>query len=73
MTDVYANIGDAERAIQERLAAVLDLRAADPQQRAIVDDYLRDVDIAPAARALDVGCGTGFVTRVLAGMPTVRR
>jgi ubiquinone/menaquinone biosynthesis C-methylase UbiE len=71
MTDVYANIGDAERAIQERLAAVLELRAADPQQRAIVDDYLRDVDIAPAARALDVGCGTGFVTRVLAGMPTV--
>ncbi len=71
MTDVYANIGDADRAVQERLAAVLELRAADPQQRAIVDDYLRDVEIRPTARALDVGCGTGFITRVLAGMSTV--
>jgi ubiquinone/menaquinone biosynthesis C-methylase UbiE len=71
MTDPYASIGDADGATQERLAAILELRAADQQQRAIVDDYLADLEISPSTRALDVGCGTGFVTRAVAKLPGV--
>ena len=71
MADVYATIANADRAIQERLAAILELRAADPQQRAILDAYLSDIEFRPAAEVLDVGCGTGFVSRVLARFPGV--
>jgi SAM-dependent methyltransferase len=71
MPDVYATIAEVDVATQERLAAVLELRAADPQQRAMLDSYLSEVEVPPAARVLEVGCGTGAVTRVLARRPGV--
>jgi SAM-dependent methyltransferase len=71
MPDVYAAIAEVDVATQERLAAILELRAADPQQRAILDAYLAEVEFPPAARVLEVGCGTGAVTRLLAGRPGV--
>ena len=42
MPDVYATIEQAEDTVQERLADVLELRAADLQQRAMLEDYLND-------------------------------
>jgi ubiquinone/menaquinone biosynthesis C-methylase UbiE len=69
MSDVYATIGDADEAVQHQLADVLELRAADRQQRAMLEEYLRDLPLPPGARALEIGCGTGAVARVLAGRP----
>jgi ubiquinone/menaquinone biosynthesis C-methylase UbiE len=69
--DVYATIAEADAAVQERLAGILELRAADPQQRALLDVYLEEIDFPPRARVLEVGCGTGAVTRVLAHRPGV--
>src|SRR5262245_2823623 len=66
MTDVYATIADADPAVVERLAEVLEIRAADLQQRAMLETYLTDIPFPPAARVLEVGCGTGAVARVLA-------
>ena len=37
MADVYATIKEVDPAIQERLAGILELRAADPQQRAMLN------------------------------------
>jgi SAM-dependent methyltransferase len=71
MADVYATITEVDPAIQERLAGILELRAADPQQRAMLDSYLSEINFPPAARALEIGCGTGPVTRVLASRPSV--
>jgi ubiquinone/menaquinone biosynthesis C-methylase UbiE len=71
MPDVYATIAEADPAVQERLAGILELRAADPQQRALLDAYLAEVDFPPGARVLEIGCGTGAVTRVLARWPGV--
>jgi ubiquinone/menaquinone biosynthesis C-methylase UbiE len=71
MPDVYAIIADVDHATQERLAEVLELRAADPQHRAIVDSYLTRLDLPSPARVLEVGCGTGAVTRVVADRPGV--
>ena len=71
MPDVYAAIAEVDVATQERLAAILELRAADPQQRAMLDSYLAEVGFPPAARVLEVGCGTGAVTRLLARRPGV--
>ena len=71
MPDLYATIAEVEVATQERLADILELRAADPQQRAMLDAYLSDVEFAPSARVLEIGCGTGSVVRVLAEQPGV--
>ena len=71
MPDVYATIADADVATQERLAGILELRAGDRQQRAMLDSYLSEIDFPAGARVLEIGCGTGAVTRVLAARPGV--
>ena len=65
MADPYATIAAADRSVQERLADILELRAADPQQRAMLHAYLSEIDLPQGAKALDVGCGTGAVSRTL--------
>jgi len=66
MPDVYAAITEAEPAIVERLADVLELRASDPQQRSLRQAYLSRLTLAEGARVLEVGCGTGPIARALA-------
>ena len=61
MPDVYASIESADEAVQERLAEVLELRAADAAQQAMLEDYLADLPLPDGARVLEVGCGTGAV------------
>jgi len=55
---------DAERA--RDLAARLERRAKAPDEIAARDAYLGLLDIAPGERVLDVGCGSGAVTREMA-------
>src|SRR5262245_19136812 len=71
MPDVYATITEADLAVLERLAEILELRAAYPQQVAIRDAYLDDIGFPEAARVLEVGCGTGAVSRAIARRPEV--
>ena len=71
MPDLYATISDVEPEIQERLADVLEMRAADPRQREMLNSYLSEIDFPPDARVLEIGCGTGGVTRTLAQWPDV--
>jgi cyclopropane fatty-acyl-phospholipid synthase-like methyltransferase len=71
MPDVYATIADIDVSMQERMAEILELRAADPQQRAMLDSYLAEIQLPPRARVLEIGCGTGAVTRILARRPDV--
>jgi ubiquinone/menaquinone biosynthesis C-methylase UbiE len=73
MPDPYASIAQADDALQARLAEVLELRATDLQQRAMLDAYLSEIHLPNAAIALDVGCGTGAVTRVLAELPRIQK
>ena len=71
MPDVYAKISEVDPKIQERLVDVLEMRIADPRQLAMWHAYLSDIDFPPDARVLEIGCGTGAVTRVLAQWPDV--
>lgn len=71
MADVYINITEAAPALLAGLMIALERRAADPQQRAMLDTYLTDARIPESARVLEIGCGTGAVTRVLAAWPGV--
>jgi ubiquinone/menaquinone biosynthesis C-methylase UbiE len=72
MPDPYASIASADAKLQARLAAVLELRAAEAQQRAMLEAYLAEVELPASALVLDVGCGTGAVARALAQRPNVR-
>jgi ubiquinone/menaquinone biosynthesis C-methylase UbiE len=71
LPDVYATIADADGATQERLAGVLELRAADPQQRAMLESYTADLKLPDGSRLLELGCGTGAVSRFLSRLPGV--
>lgn len=71
MPDPYATIAEVDRQVQERLAAALEIRAAEPRQREMLETYLNWIDFPEAAHVLDVGCGTGPTTRVLAHWPNV--
>jgi SAM-dependent methyltransferase len=71
MPDVYATITQVEPEVQERLVDVLEMRASDPRQRAMWEAYLSEIDFPAAAKVLEIGCGTGAVSRVLAQWPGV--
>ncbi len=67
MPDIYTTVTEAPPQILAGLMAALELRAADPQQRAMLQAYLSDATLPPRARVL--GCGTG---RSLACLPRGR-
>ena len=71
MPDIYANITEADGAMLERLAGVLELRAADGQQREMLESYTAELGLAPGARVLEIGCGTGAVSRFLVTLENV--
>jgi SAM-dependent methyltransferase len=55
----------------ERHADALEARFTDPRQQAMLRDYLADIEFPEGARVLEIGCGTGAVTRRLAQWPNV--
>ncbi len=71
MPDLYATIADQPDAVQEQIATVLEGRAADQQQQGMLTAYLSGIEFPENARVLEVGCGTGPISRVLAGWPGV--
>lgn len=71
MPDVWTTVQDLDQATQERLADVLEKRGADAQQHAMRRAFLHEIAFPPDARVLDVGCGTGVLTRMLARWPNV--
>lgn len=66
MPDIYATITEAEPALVEGLVEILELRAADPQQREMREAYFSQIEFPRNARVLEVGCGPGPVARALA-------
>ena len=66
MKDAYDAHTEVDQAIFERHADRLEARFDDPRQQTMLRDYLSDLIVPENARALDIGCGTGTVTRRLA-------
>jgi ubiquinone/menaquinone biosynthesis C-methylase UbiE len=71
MPDVWSAVADLDIATQERLADVLETRGGEPKQRSLRETFLSKIAFSPASRVLEVGCGTGALTRVLACWPGV--
>jgi ubiquinone/menaquinone biosynthesis C-methylase UbiE len=72
MPDVWATVADLDTTTQDRLADVLETRGADPKQQEMRRTFLAGIELPAAADVLEVGCGTGVFTRVLAALPQVR-
>jgi ubiquinone/menaquinone biosynthesis C-methylase UbiE len=66
MPDVWSTIADADVAMQERLASVLDEVESDPIAQATLESFLSLIDFPADSRVLEIGCGTGRVVRALA-------
>lgn len=64
--DLYSRIVELDETTLRTLAGVLEIRGRHPQQMAIRDAYLSALGDLTGQRILDVGCGTGVVTRELA-------
>ena len=73
MPDVWATVAEQDEETQKRLAEVLETRGADPKQQELRGAFLADVDFPQEAAVLEVGCGTGVLTRRLAEWPDVGR
>ncbi len=71
MPDPYASITEQPVAVQEVLVNAIETRAADPQFAALIQSYLATIPLPPRASVLEVGCGSGPVTRVLGLWPGV--
>jgi SAM-dependent methyltransferase len=71
MPDVWSDVAALDTPTQQRLADVLETRGADPGQRAMREAFLGDLKLDEGARVIEVGCGTGVLTRVLARWPGV--
>ncbi len=65
MPDVYAAITEATPSVVETVGDAMELRATDPQQQQMLDDYLSRLPFPESARVLEVGCGTGAISRRL--------
>jgi SAM-dependent methyltransferase len=66
MADPFQDVSAAGAEFVEIFARQLELRAAEPAMVDIVEAYLDDIPWDDVAFAVDVGCGTGPVTRRMA-------
>ena len=64
--DAMQFINDQDAATLERFIERLEYRGTDPTFTAYREAYLRRIDLPPGASVLDLGCGTGVVTRAIA-------
>jgi ubiquinone/menaquinone biosynthesis C-methylase UbiE len=71
-TDVWGRTADIDDSALAVMAARLENRAKHPFFRGVVADYIGDLDIERIEHALEIGCGTGIVSRRLAATPGFR-
>ena len=65
MADPYADLGNSDTDIQLAIADAMDARSIDPAQVAMRRSYLSEISLPMGAFALEMGSGTGHVTRDL--------
>ena len=70
--DVWARTTDIDESALTVMAARLESRARHPFFRGVIADYIGDLELPRLSSVLEIGCGTGVVSRMLAAMPDFR-
>jgi 2-polyprenyl-3-methyl-5-hydroxy-6-metoxy-1,4-benzoquinol methylase len=71
-SDVWGRTSDIDESALAVMAARLENRAKHPFFRGVIADYIGALELAPIARVIEIGCGTGVVSRRLAATPGFR-
>ena len=71
MPDIYSSISQQPIEIQERVVNAMRLRADEPEMQEMLKRYLAKIEVPERARVLEIGCGAGPATRVIAGLTGV--
>jgi 2-polyprenyl-3-methyl-5-hydroxy-6-metoxy-1,4-benzoquinol methylase len=71
-SDVWGRTSDIDESALAVMAARLENRAKHPFFRGVIADYIGALELAPIARVIEIGCGTGVVSRRLAAAPGFR-
>ncbi len=66
MTDPFADVDASSSELIGIITTALEVRAADPDMLPVIDAYLDWLDLPEGGLILDIGCGTGGVTRRIA-------
>jgi len=70
--DVWGRTSDIDESALAVMAARLENRAKHPFFRGAIADYIGALDLPSIARVIEIGCGTGVVSRRLAATPGFR-
>jgi 2-polyprenyl-3-methyl-5-hydroxy-6-metoxy-1,4-benzoquinol methylase len=65
-TDVWGRTSDIDESALAIMAARLENRAKHPFFRGVIADYIGDLELSRIERVIEIGCGTGVVSRALA-------
>ena len=71
-SDVWGRTSDIDESALAVMAARLENRAKHPFFRGVIADYIRALELKLIANVIEVGCGTGVVSRRLAATPCFR-
>jgi 2-polyprenyl-3-methyl-5-hydroxy-6-metoxy-1,4-benzoquinol methylase len=71
-TDVWGRTAEIDDSALAVMAARLENRAKHPFFRGVIADYIGDLGVERIEHALEIGCGTGIVSRRLAATPGFR-
>ena len=66
MADPFSDVDAASQDVIDIIVAALETRASDPSMLPVIDAYLDAIDVPKGAQIVDIGSGTGSVTRRIA-------
>ena len=71
-SDVWGRTADIDESALSIMAERLESRAKHPFFRRVIAEYIGDLELKRISSALEIGCGTGVVSRALAVAPGFR-
>ena len=66
MADPYSTLSNQDQQVQNLIADAMDTRGGEDRQQEMLREYLEKIPFPDGAKVLDVGCGTGVLSGIIA-------